>query len=131
MARRPHLPIDARQYVWWHRLRRWGRWGFALGGGALAAPLLTCVLFAGVILYYDYPASTYFSVATRIWLVSAPIYVAACLWTWSHMEGRYRATLDLRCPQCGYPARGRADDALCPECGTERGVAETSGTVSR
>jgi hypothetical protein len=109
-------PIDARQHVWWHRLRRLGPWGFTLLLGGLAAPLITVVLFGGVIIAYRYPFSTFVRNGTLIWLVTAPVYLGACAWTWSHMEKRYRDTLTIRCPRCGYSLRGGVSER-CPECG--------------
>jgi len=111
-------PIDARQQVWWHRLRRLGPWGFVLLVGGLISPLVTCLLFGGVVYAYSYPWSTFVTNGTIMYLVTAPVYVGASLWTWHHMEGRYRATLDVRCPGCGYSRRGTGG-ARCPECGQE------------
>jgi hypothetical protein len=110
-------PIDARQHTWWHRLRRLGPWGFTILGGGLAAPLLTCSLFAGVVWFFRYPPSTFFTNGALIWLVSSPVYLGSCFWTWKHMEKRYHATLATRCPVCGYSREGNAGDGPCPECG--------------
>lgn len=94
-----------------------GPWGFVVGGGGLLAPLVTCLLFGGVILYFHYPWSAFVRNGTLIWVVTAPIYVGACFWTWKHMEKRYRATLTVSCPWCGYSLRGAAGAGRCPECG--------------
>ena len=115
LTARTTRPIDARQHTWWHRLRRLGRWGFVGLGGGVAAPGVTCMLFAGVILYYGYPWSTFFRNGALIWFVSAPIYLAACWWTYSHMEERSHATLGVRCANCGHELL--PGQARCPECG--------------
>ena len=115
-------PIDARQHVWWHRLRRLGPSAFVLLGGGLLSPLVTCLLFAGVVLYYGYPWSTFVSTGTVMWLVTSPVYMGAWFWTWRHMEQRYRATLPVRCPGCGYSLRGSATQGCCPECGEAIGA---------
>ena len=113
-------PIDARQHTWWHRLRRLRWWGFTFLGGGLVAPLITVVLFGGVVWYYHYPLSTFLFNGRLIWIVSAPIYMGAFLWTWSHMEKRYHATLSLRCARCGHTLLHTAFQDRCPECGEPR-----------
>ena len=116
MARSEAKPIDTRQHVWWHRLRRLGATGFVAGLGGVVAPLGTVLLFGGVVFAYDYPLSTFTSVGAKMWLLTAPIYMAACLWTWVYMQKRYAATLALHCPGCGYSLEGAASER-CPECG--------------
>lgn len=112
-------PIDARQHVWWHRLRRLRPWGFVLLFGGLVAPGVTVLLFGGVIVFYDYPLSTFVRNGTLMWIITAPVYLASCAWTWVHMEGRYGATLTVRCPACGYSLAGTAG-TRCPECGADQ-----------
>ena len=110
-------PIDARQHVWWHRVRRLRSFGFVALLGAFASPLLTVLLFGGVVLFYRYPWSTFAAVAPWMWLLTTPLYVGACAWTWVYMEKRYSATLALHCPHCGYVLRG-IHGTRCPECGS-------------
>ncbi|MHC5003143.1 MAG: hypothetical protein ACYTJ0_08470 [Planctomycetota bacterium] len=114
-------PIDPRQHVWWHRLRRLGPVGFVALIGCLASPLLTVALFGGVIYAFRYPWATFVRVGSVMWLLTAPVYAGACAWTWVYMEQRYRATLGVRCPGCGYTLRGVAGPR-CPECGTSIAV---------
>ncbi len=70
--------------------------------------------------FFGYPWSTFLVNGTLIWLVSSPVYVGACFWTYKHMEGRYHATLATRCPDCGYSLEGGTGGDRCPECGAER-----------
>lgn len=112
-------PIDPRQFIWWHRLRRLGCWGFTLGLGAVAAPALTVALFIAVALVQQRVSINILSGASLIWLICTPFFTGASLWTYWHMEGRYRSTLNRHCPGCGYLLLGRteATGACCPECG--------------
>ena len=119
----PPRPIDRRQHVLWHRLRRLGRWPFVGLVGVLAAPLLTVLLFGAVILYFRASSQTFIEGSIAIWIITAPVYAGACAWTFSHMEGRYAATLATRCPGCGYALRGVAGRERCPECGEALPVA--------
>lgn len=107
--------IDARQFTWWHRLRRLGRIGFTLAGGLIPAAI-TLGLYAGVVFVYRYPMTTFIDYAGPMFLTTAPIFLGAAFWTWAHMEGRYHATLAVRCPRCGYSRNGSTAER-CPECG--------------
>lgn len=114
---RTRRPIDARQHVWWHRLRRLGRWGFTAAVGVVAAPLATVALLAGVFATWGSSWAGFPASAGLIWLATAPVFAGASLWTYVHMEGRYRATLSVRCPGCGYSRVGASGAGRCPECG--------------
>ena len=110
-------PIDPRQHVLWFRLRRLGCWGFTLLGGGVMAPLITCMLYGSVVWFYRYPLMTFIDYGVVIWVVTAPLYIGCFLWTWSHMEKRYRVTLATSCPRCGYSLAGGSGGGRCPECG--------------
>ena len=84
--------------------------------GAIASPALTIALFSLVILYFRRDWHTFVSGAGLIFLVTAPLYLGSCIWTWVYMEKRYAATLGVHCPCCGYEIHG-AESAACPECG--------------
>ena len=116
-------PIESRQYVWWHRVRRLGAWGFVGGLGGVVAPLITAGLQMIVIIAHHGPGSGFGPVAFRVALVLAPIYASLFAWTWWYMEHRYRRTLTRRCPACGYAVHA-SPAPRCPECGRERAGGE-------
>ncbi|MCP3904251.1 MAG: hypothetical protein GY715_11520 [Planctomycetes bacterium] len=82
----------------------------------MLAPLVTCLLYGGVVLYHRYGWSSFLVNGALMWIVTTPVYLGAWFWTWKHMEKRYHAALGMRCSRCGYSLRG-ATGARCPECG--------------
>ncbi|MHC4908847.1 MAG: hypothetical protein ACYTF9_03905 [Planctomycetota bacterium] len=109
-------PIDPRQHVWWHRLRRLGPFWFVGLGGAVFSPALTLAMYALVVIFYRRGWSTYVDGGVLIYLVTTPLFVGSCVWTWVYMEKRYGATLDVHCPRCGYEVHA-VESERCPECG--------------
>ena len=109
-------PINPLQHVWWHRLRRLGPFGFVTLIGAVASPLLAIGLYSTVVIAYGRSWQTFVSGATTILVLTAPIYIGSCIWTWVYMEKRYRATLGVHCPGCGYAVHS-GTSGRCPECG--------------
>jgi len=112
----PRGPIDATQFVWWHRLRRLGAWGFTALLGAVIAPVMTIVPYVGIVAWYGYPAWFIVEKGLLVLAITVPVYVSISLWTWRHMEARYRETLARRCPACGHEQHPAAE--RCPECGS-------------
>ncbi len=116
-------PLYSIQYQWWHRLRRLGWTGFVLGLGGLATPLFTASLqIAMLFVVFGIRQGLAIS-ALKISLILAPVCAFLFAWTYWYMEKRYAATLEVRCPQCGYSIHATSA-VRCPECGTPATAAD-------
>ncbi|MCZ6836812.1 MAG: hypothetical protein O7G85_13635 [Planctomycetota bacterium] len=112
-------PLDPGQYRLWHRLRRMPRFVFVIGFGAI----LTSGLIVSLNAFMTWAVAGVSIGAMNLLLVYFMLMLAvgaSFAWTWSYMQKRYAATIDLRCPQCGYLTMG-LHSSRCPECGNVLG----------